>query len=361
MANRNYQPAAALWHEYRPADAPHAFRASTAEDAVAWQISTRGALAELLGFQGSPRPDPSPAELEVVEMGAYTRLKIRINTAERAAMPFYLLLPNGAGPHPVAIALHGHGYGVKEIVGLWEDGSERQTPEGYHRDFAVELALRGFAVAAPEIACFGERRNDYGYLDPEAGQPIPTSCEQTAALALHLGGTVAGLRVRDTRRLIDYLESRSELDTSRLGCMGISGGGMLALFTACLDERVAAAVISGYFSTFAGSVLAMRHCPCNIIPGLAAFGEMADLAGLIAPRPLFVEAGDHDPIFPLPAVREGVAAAEEVYATFGVANRIEHEIFEGRHRINGAAAYEFLRRAVGSEERAQPRTRSPSA
>lgn len=62
------------------------------------------------------------------------------------------------------LAFHGHGYGVKDIVGLWEDGSERFTPDGYHKDFALELCRRGFAVAAPEIACFGEKQTDFSTL-----------------------------------------------------------------------------------------------------------------------------------------------------------------------------------------------------
>ena len=44
---------------------------------------------------------------------------------------------------------YGHGYGVKDIVGLWESGAERDTPDGYHKDFGIELCRRGFAVAAP--------------------------------------------------------------------------------------------------------------------------------------------------------------------------------------------------------------------
>ncbi|MFW6313036.1 MAG: dienelactone hydrolase, partial [Spirochaetota bacterium] len=83
--------------------------------------------------------------------------------------------------------------------------------------------------------------------------------------------------------------------------------------------------------------------------GLGAFGEMADLSGLIAPRPLFVEAGDHDPIFPVEAVRRGLADARKVYSVFGAEDRVEHSIFEGRHRIDGEAAYAWLERMLGDD------------
>jgi len=342
------QPATALWHKYDPATAPHAFRASTAAEAEEWQGLTREALALALGFQNTPRVDPAPVAIESIDRGDYTREKIVIRTAPHTSMPVHLLRPKHAEPpYPVVLALHGHGYGVKDIVGLWEDGSQRDTPDGYHRDFGVALCRRGFAVAAPEISCFGERRTDFGYLNSLLGSPTPSTCEHTAALATHLGGSVAGLRVRDASRLVDYLETLPDFDTKRLGAMGISGGGMHTLFSTCLDTRIRAAVISGYFSTFRDSILAMHHCPCNFVHGLGAFGEMADLSGLIAPRPLFV--GDHDPIFPVEAVRRGLTGARKVYGAFGAENRIAHSIFEGRHRIDGDAAYPWLERTLGED------------
>ena len=53
------------------------------------------------------------------------------------------------------------------------------------------------------------------------------------------------------------------------------------------------------------------------LDGLHRFGEMYDLVGLIAPRPMLVEAGDHDPIFPIAAVKKSVEIARKVYAVFG--------------------------------------------
>jgi dienelactone hydrolase len=262
-------------------------------------------------------------------------------------MPVYLLLSKQAlRPVPVVLAFHGHGYGVKDIVGLWEDGTERNTPDGYHKDFGVALCRAGFAVAAPEISCFGERSTDFSYLSALPEQPVPTTCTHSAMLAFHLGISVVGLRVHDGMRLVDYLETRPDLDISRLGAMGISGGGMHTFFSACLDPRIRACVVSGYYSTFRDSILAMAHCACNFVPGLAEFGEMYDLAGLIAPRPLLVEAGTYDPIFPIDAVRRSVELARSVYAVFGAEDQIETDYFEGRHQISGRVAYDFLRQAL---------------
>lgn len=337
------QPATALWQRYTPERAPYRFQAANADAGRAWQEKTRPALRDVLGFTDLPGAPLAPKCIERVDKGTYTREKWVLRTSAHTLMPVYILIPNtGPVPHPVALAFHGHGYGVKDIVGLWEDGEERDTPEGYHQHFGVALCQRGFLVAAPEISCFGERQTDFSYLNTTIGQGTPTTCTHTAMLAFHLGGSVAGLRVHDALRLVDYLETRPDADTQRMGAMGISGGGMHTFFSTCIDARIKACVISGYYSTFRDSILAMSHCACNFVPGLWQFGEMYDLVGLIAPRPLLVEAGSYDPIFPLESVQRSVARAREIYGLFGAADQVETDYFEGRHRISGARAYDFL-------------------
>ena len=340
--NLQLQPAHALWKQYRPEEAPFAFRSANIAEARRWQRSAGAALSRLIGFQDGSSVGLTPRVLERVDKGDYVREKILLRTAAHTLMPVYLLLPKGAARPGVVLAFAGHGYGVKDIVGLWEDGSERHEPDGYHKDFAVALCRHGLAVAAPEISCFGERQTDFSCLDAELGQPTPSTCAHTAALAAHLGGSALGLRVRDARRLVDYLLTRRDLDAARLGAMGISGGGMHALFSAALDRRIGACVISGYFCTFRDSILAMHHCPCNFVPGLHAFGEMHDLAGLVAPRPMLIEAGSRDGIFPIASVRQAVKNARKVYGVFGASDAIETDYFEGRHQVSGRREYDFL-------------------
>jgi dienelactone hydrolase len=260
-------------------------------------------------------------------------------------MPVYVLRPKGAqGRLPVALAYHGHGYGAKDIVGLWEDGEKRDAPDGYHQDFAIALCRRGFLVAAPEIAGFGERQNDYAYLNALLGQSAPTTCHNAATYAFMLGKSLVGMRVRDGMRLLDWLGASGEAEPGRVGAMGISGGGMLTFFHSCLDERIRACVISGYYTNWRDSILAMDHCTCNFVPGLLEIGELADVAGLLLPRPLLVEAGTRDGIFPVGAVREAVARTREMCAIFGgdPERDIVLDEFEGRHNISGRLAYDFL-------------------
>lgn len=340
---KELQPATILRALYQPEQAQFHFSARSLAEGQSWQTTTRRALRETIGFQDLPKTSLEPQVIEVVDKGDYTREKILLRTSPWTLMPIYVLLPKGqSGPLPVVIAFAGHGYGVKDIVGLWEDGEERDTPDGYHKDFGIALCRRGFAVAAPEISCFGERLSDFSTLNREFGQEAPYTCHHTATLAFHLGGSAVGLRVMDGVRLVDYLESRSDVDINRLGAMGISGGGMHTFFSTCIDPRIRACVISGYFCPWKDSIFGMHHCTCNYVPGLHVFGEIYDLVGLIAPRPLLVEAGTHDPIFPITGVMESVSRAKEVYEVFNARKEIETDYFEGRHQISGHRAYDFL-------------------
>ena len=284
-----------------------AFTATATETAREWQARARRVLTRYLGFLDRPAP-PVEAEVEqAVDRGSYVRERVVLRTWPDATMPVYVLVPKGlTGPAPCVLALHGHGYGVRDIVGLWEDGSERWEPDGYHKDFGCALAERGFVVAAPEISCFGERRADYSALADELAGPEPSTCHNANTYAIMLGGSVMGLRVWDGMRAVDYLATRPEADIARLGAMGISGGGAHTYFSTACDDRIRACVISGYFCDWRLSILTFAHCTCNFVPGLLGHGELSDFAGLIAPRPCLIEAGRRDTIFPIDGVRAAV-------------------------------------------------------
>jgi dienelactone hydrolase len=319
-----------------------AFTAKTPAAARAWQKRGRAALAKTLGFLDQKRVPLAPKILEKVDRGDYTRIKVLLRTSAASQMPTFVLIPNRLSKRaPCVLALHGHGYGVRDIVGIRQDNTDRDTPEGYHDDFAVRLARRGFVVIAPEISCFGERVSNYENLEPRRR---PTTCHNANTYAMMLGGSVAGLRAWDGLRAVDYLETIPQADIRRLGVMGISGGGMHAFFSACLDPRIQACVISGYFCGWRQGILSINHCTCNSVPGLLKLGELSDLAGLIAPRPLLVENGTRDDIFPIDAVKKTVKRASRAWKVFGAMKNIETDYFEGGHQIHGEQAYPFLQK-----------------
>jgi hypothetical protein len=143
-------------------------------------------------------------------------------------------------------------------------------------------------------------------------------------------------------RIIDWIETREDLDANRVGCMGISGGGTITTFATALDPRIKAALVSGYLNTFRDSIFSISHCIDNYVPGILQWCEMYDIAGLIAPRPLFVESGDQDNIFPIAASRESFARVKRVYEVLGNGDLAEHEVFAGEHSFHGVAGLPFL-------------------
>jgi dienelactone hydrolase len=261
----------------------------------------------------------------------------------------FLITPTRAkGPLPTVICVPGHGRGVEDIVGIDEAGRDRTDRPGYQHDFALQVADHGMAALAIEPLAFGCRRDP---ITRKKGLGT-TACYPAAGAALLFGETMIGWRIWDVMRGIDWIATRPELDARRVGCMGISGGGTCTLFAAALDSRIRAAFVSGYLNTFRDSILSLSHCIDNYVPGILNWAEMYDVAGLIAPRSLFSEAGDRDPIFPVAASKESFARVHKVYEVFGAASAAEQEIFSGVHEFHGERGLPFLAKALSAEPRA---------
>jgi dienelactone hydrolase len=147
-------------------------------------------------------------------------------------------------------------------------------------------------------------------------------------------------------RTLDFIATRPDLDAARSGCMGISGGGTATLFAAALEPRLKVAMVSGYLNTFRDSIGSLAHCVDNYVPGILNWAEMHDVAGLIAPRPLFVESGEQDRIFPVQASVESFRAVREIYKVFGAEDRVEQEVFPDEHTFWGRRGIGFLVRQL---------------
>ncbi|MEW6128025.1 MAG: alpha/beta hydrolase family protein [Acidobacteriota bacterium] len=327
----------AMYAEQKPA---MTFEAKDERAARLWQKRVRRKIAELVGGFPPSRVALQAKILETKDFKDYTREKIIFQSREQLAVFGYLLLPkNRPQPLPVVICLPGHGRGCDDIVGIDEQGNQRQTKPGYAYDFALQVVENGYAAFAIEQLAFGCRR-DEAARKKGAGQ---SSCQPAAGAALLFGQTMIGWRVWDVMRAIDYLQTRKEIDRQRIATMGISGGGTISLFAAALDERIKVSVVSGYFNTFRDSILSLSHCIDNYVPGILNVIEMYDLAGLVAPRALFVESGLKDPIFPIAGSHRAFKQAQMIYQTFGVADQLGREVFDDGHVFYGKGAFQFLK------------------
>jgi len=330
--------------EYDALKPAMSFSATTPSAARRWQQRARPKLIDRLGGFPSKRAPLNVEVLETTDLGTYTREKLVFDTRENLSTIGYLLLPkNAPRPLPAVVCVSGHGRGLPDILGIADDGSQRaERNVGYAKEYALQCVEHGYATLAVEQLAFGTRRDDAAR---RAG-PGVESCRPAACAALLLGQTMAGWRVWDAMRSIDYLATRPEVDSTRIATLGASGGGTTSLLTAACDQRVKAAVVSAYFNTFRDSIVSISHCPDNYVPGMLQDMELYDLSGLVAPRALFVESGRNDRIFPIAGSEKAAAKARQIYAAFGVPDRFGYEIHEGGHEVHLVGAFDFLKRAL---------------
>lgn len=342
---KEFDPVAWTLDRYKSAPLRLTFRANNRREAVAWQKQLRAKITELLGGFPETRSPLNVKTLEIAEFPTYRRERFLFESRPGLAVLAYLLTPAKARqPLPAVVCVPGHGRGVDDIVGIDEDGNVRDTKEGYQHDFALQAVEHGMAAIALEPMAFGCRRDTR-----TAAKGLGTSaCQPVAGAALLLGETMIGWRVYDVMRLIDWIATRPELNSQRVGCMGISGGGTCTLFASALDLRIRAAMVSGYLNTFRDSIMSLSHCIDNYVPGILNWAEMYDVAGLIAPRPMLAESGDRDNIFPLAASNESFARVKKVYETFDAGHAIEHDVFDGEHQFHGVRGLPFMAQALGA-------------
>jgi dienelactone hydrolase len=316
-----------------------AFQARTRSQAEAWQKKLRTKVTELIGGFPGARTPLRPVTLETREFPGYRREKIVFDSRPGMSVLAYVLTPKNAKfPLPAMVCVPGHGRGVDDIVGIDDKGQDRLDKGGYQHDFAIQVVEAGLAAVAIEPLAFGCRRHPVASRESLSRN----SCNPSAGGALLVGQTMIAWRVYDVMRTIDYIETRQDLDSRRVGCMGISGGGTCTTFAAALEPRIGVALISGYLNTFRDSIGSLSHCIDNYVPGILNWAEMYDVAGLIAPRPLFVESGEKDNIFPIKASIESFQRVKQVYAVLGADDKAEQEVFNEAHSFWGKKGIPFL-------------------
>ncbi|HEX6475871.1 MAG TPA: alpha/beta fold hydrolase [Acidimicrobiales bacterium] len=301
---------------------------------LAWRERCGERLSSLLGAL----PEPVPADLdtlESVEHEGYRMDKVVFDTEETMSVPSYLLVPDDrAEPGPAVLAVHGHGAGKAEVCGLVASGS----PNG---DYAAQLAKRGYVVLAPDLRCFGERT--------DWNPPDHYACDTNLVHALMAAWNPLSQNLWDLARSLDVLEAHPLVDPRRIGVVGLSYGGTMALFLSAWDQRIAAAVVSGYFSSVAESHrVPWNMCGSQVLPGMLGRIEHLDLGALVAPRPLLVETGSEDILFPLAAASDAVGKLGLLYRQLGADDRLVHDVFDGGHQWHGTLAYPFLVHWLGA-------------
>lgn len=326
----------ALLAELEPS---HAFRGG---DLRAHRARLTVELRRALGFQHLPaeRTSLDPEVLWQRQM-AFGRLEKLLFSAEPLArVPAYLALPTrGSPPFPVMICLQGHSSGQHVSLALDAEDETREISVAGGRDYGRQALAEGWAALCIEQRSLGERGERH-----QAHVNRYNPCHDAALHALMLGRTLLAERVYDVDRALDFIATRPELDSSRVGVMGNSGGGTVALWAGALLGRIGFVLASCALCTFRHSLMSVYHCADNYVPGLLRIAEMADVAGLVAPRPLLAVTGRDDALFPLAGVQACHEALARIYAAHGASARLRLIVAEGGHQFYPELAWPEVRR-----------------
>jgi dienelactone hydrolase len=222
------------------------------------------------------------------------------------------------------------------------------------KSIASELARRGYVVIAIDMFYWGERRMLLD-LDPADWRERPKEMPAERVSAFNrrsaeaeplvgrtiysAGFTWSGVMFWDDIRTINYLVTRPEVDPARIGCVGLSVGGLRSCHLAALDERIKAAVVVGWMASYPAQLRKhIRHTIgfTKLVPGLMRYLDYPDVASLAMPRALLVINGSRDGLFEPGGVRSCFAKLSACYAKAGAPDRFRGKLYDAPHEFNAA-------------------------
>ena len=344
-------------------EAPGAFslRNGKFPDLSAWR---RGARAELIARLLPPDTGGVPkAEIQhTIEYDGLVIEHLSWSLPYGPPTEAYLLKPAGAkGKLPGVVALHDHGgnkyFGTRKIMQASDDLHPLMKEHRHYyggRSWANALAKRGYAVLVHDAFLFGSRRIRLGDLPPvltkgkkeispeseseiKAYNTFAGEHESVVAKSLFCAGTTwPGVFSGEDQRALDYLAARPDVDADRLGCAGLSGGGLRTVFLAGLDDRIKCACCVGMMTTWKDYLLNKSHTHTWMVyvPGLPSSLEYPEILGLRAPLPTLVLNDINDGLFTLDGMKAADKILAEVYAKAGASERYKASFYPGEHKFD---------------------------
>ena len=301
--------------------------------------------SSFLSIPYEPKTPLQVKQVKVREFPAYTAYRVWFDALPGVQSYGILLVPKTPGPKPALICLHGH-MGTPEIVAGFLSGELLKN--NIYRVFGRTAVERGYVAWCPMIQGYYSEEHE-----PQEG-PESKGRDLLHKKALLTGRTLMGLEVAKLRRAVDYLQTLADVDPQRIGIYGLSKGGHYTLYTAGVETRLKAVVVSGWFNDRAKKVadnkseanptpfLTRLHRSEYYLPDLLdRFGDK-ELGWMIAPRPLMIEAGTKDNSVNVSYARAEFARVQELYRRLGIADRARFAQFEGPHQIDGKQSFPFL-------------------
>lgn len=327
----------------------------------AWRSLARGKVLDLLAFTPpseslNPTVESTTSNEGVVIEGISYDMPYGPRT-----QGFFMYPEDRHGRLPAVVALHDHGgfkyYGKEKICWVKDEPEilRKFKDECYGgRSWAFELAKRGFAVLTVDLFLWGSRKIPVSSLSEgfrerfvgfqEGSEEYIQEYHAFAAEHEHLiaktlftaGTTWPGVFTHEDRRSVDFLLTRKEVDPERIGCGGLSGGGLRTIFLAGLDPRIKCADCVGFMSTF--RELLRNNIKCHTwmlyLPHLSRYLDLPDLIALMAPNPLMVQYDVEDDLYTLDGQKEADKKISMIYGKMGKASYYSGRFYPGPHKFD---------------------------
>ena len=299
--------------ETRPQPVP-----SNGEEWERMRAAGKAELAEMLGL--SPMPERTPLNaLKTGEVAGDGFVVEKLHFQSRPGLYVTANLyrpPQPEGRLPAILYVCGHS-NMKA-----KDGGSLGNKTGYEHHGAW-FARHGYVCLILDTVQLGEIRGEHhGTYSFERWWWISR------------GYTPAGLEAWSGIRALDYLETRSDVDSARFGVTGRSGGGAYSWWIAALDDRIKVVAPTAGITTLRNHVIdgaVEGHCDCMFMVNSRGW-DYDRVAALVAPRPLLISNTDKDSIFPLDGVVSLHASVRRVYKALGADEKLGLQVAEGPHK-----------------------------
>jgi len=244
-----------------------------------------------------------------IQMKGYQIKNIAFQTRPGVYATANLYVPEGKGPFPAVIVMHGH----------WPGGRLYQSFQA----IVQSLALNGYVCLNIDAWGTGERTPVHGK-DEYHGANLGASL-------MNIGETLAGVQISDNMRGVDLLSSLPYVDAKNIGATGASGGGNQTMWLAAIDERIKAALPVVSVGTFESCVM-RSNCICELLPDGLTFTEEAGVLGLVAPRALkMANIIVDNPTFLSSEMLRSFNNTRPVYKMLGAVDNISSQVFDKTH------------------------------
>ncbi len=310
------------------------------------------ALPQVLATIGdSPEQIPlNPQLLAEWEHDGLTKQKWLIDVSKHISATLLIAFPEKMKKnpkYPAILCCHGHGlYGKETVMGNDSTPDLRSQISQLNYNYGHQMAKAGFITYAIDWVGFGER-NDNNKPNHRFQQGRDW-CNLYYLHATMLGMTSLSINVTHGKAATDFICSLPKVDSGKLGVMGLSGGGTMALWMSLCDERFKATEIICYSDLWAHfGIRDINYCGMQVAPGLYKLVDLPELQGLLAPRPLLIDIGANDSCFKVDTAMTCFKKLEKIYAVAGAVKNLQIDLFSGGHSWGGNKSVDFFKSHLG--------------